>query len=94
MKLNIQSNIDFRYAGLVSGVVLLVGLILSNFLIPSIVNMFIKKMVILMPGSFFRQSQDQVSSTLNIYMFNVTNPDEVLNGGIPKMQEIGPYVYE
>lgn len=30
----------------------------------------------------------------NIYLFNVTNPDEAANGGVPIVQEIGPYVFE
>lgn len=28
-----------------------------------------------------------------VYMFNVTNANEVLEGAIPKVQEIGPYIY-
>jgi hypothetical protein len=30
----------------------------------------------------------------NIYVFNVTNFDDVQNGANPVVQEIGPYVYE
>jgi len=32
--------------------------------------------------------------SFNIYVFNVTNPDEVQNGSNPVVQEVGPYVYE
>lgn len=28
-----------------------------------------------------------------VYIFNVTNPKEILDGGIPKINEIGPYIY-
>lgn len=28
-----------------------------------------------------------------VYIFNVTNVDEIQKGGQPKLEEIGPYVY-
>jgi lysosome membrane protein 2 len=31
---------------------------------------------------------------LKVYLFNVTNPDEVENGGIPVFQELGPFTYQ
>lgn len=29
-----------------------------------------------------------------VYVFNISNPDEVMAGGKPKLQEIGPYYFE
>lgn len=29
-----------------------------------------------------------------IYVFNVTNRDEINNGELPKLAEVGPYVYK
>lgn len=29
-----------------------------------------------------------------VYFFSILNPDEVQNGANPKIQEIGPYIYE
>lgn len=33
-------------------------------------------------------------SHLSVYAFNLTNPNEVLNGAKPRLQEVGPYVYK
>lgn len=30
----------------------------------------------------------------NVYIFNVSNPMEVQQGGLPIVKEIGPYVYK
>ncbi|CAG9808926.1 unnamed protein product [Chironomus riparius] len=32
--------------------------------------------------------------TFKIYIFNITNPDDILNGNKPKLNEIGPYVFD
>lgn len=29
-----------------------------------------------------------------IYLFNITNKDEVQTGGKPKLQQVGPYYFE
>lgn len=31
---------------------------------------------------------------INIYLFHVDNPNDVLSGELPKLIERGPYVYE
>ncbi|ETO05042.1 lysosomal integral membrane glycoprotein, partial [Reticulomyxa filosa] len=41
---------------------------------------------------FFLKSESGVQ-LFNFYVYNITNPYEVLNGSIPQLQEIGPYIY-
>lgn len=32
--------------------------------------------------------------TFKVYVFNVTNGDDIVQGAKPKVEEIGPYVFE
>ena len=34
-----------------------------------------------------------IEPLLKLYVFNITNPQEVLEGADPQTQELGPYVY-
>lgn len=43
--------------------------------------------------SFNMWKEIPVPFYLSIYFFEVTNPEEVLNGGKPQVRERGPYVY-
>ena len=31
---------------------------------------------------------------MKLYIFNVTNKEEIMKGAKPKLQELGPYVYK
>lgn len=43
-----------------------------------------------------RELFEEVPFAINfrVYIFNVTNPDEVTAGGKPILQELGPYHFE
>merc|ERR1719186_278977 len=44
--------------------------------------------------SFFSWLEPPVEERLEVYAFNVTNPEEVAQGGKPYLVEIGPFVYK
>lgn len=41
----------------------------------------------------WNSSQLDMVHYFKIYLFNVTNPQDVISGGKPDVQEAGPYVY-
>lgn len=50
----------------------------------------------LKPGSDIRALYTKVPFPVDfkIYLFNITNSEEVTKGAKPKLQEVGPYVFE
>lgn len=28
-----------------------------------------------------------------VFIFNVSNPSEIIDGGVPRVKEVGPYIY-
>lgn len=48
------------------------------------------------PGSEIRKMFEKVPFAIDfkIYVFNYTNPEEVMRGGTPHVQEVGPYMFE
>ncbi|CAH8674936.1 unnamed protein product [Schistosoma rodhaini] len=68
-----------------------IGLFTFNHLFASLIS---RKLAIL-PGSeiFDNWKSPSVPVYFSIYLYNLTNPEEVLNGGRPRFDEVGPYVY-
>jgi hypothetical protein len=57
---------------------------------------FIFQQINLKPGGQIRDLFTKVPFPLDfkIYVFNLTNPAEVMNGMKPRVHEIGPYMFE
>ncbi|XP_018654511.1 CD36-like class B scavenger receptor [Schistosoma mansoni] len=68
-----------------------IGLFTFNHLFASLIS---RKLAIL-PGSeiFDNWKSPSVPVYFSIYLYNLTNPEEVLSGGRPRFDEVGPYVY-
>ncbi|KAL7019297.1 hypothetical protein ACKWTF_011068 [Chironomus riparius] len=66
------------------------------FILPRIVKYVLKRNVQLRKGSQMRPLFENIPFplTFKIYIFNITNPDDILNGNKPKLNEIGPYVFD
>ncbi|CAH8629035.1 unnamed protein product [Schistosoma intercalatum] len=69
----------------------IIGLFIFNYLFASLIS---RKLAIL-PGSeiFDNWKSPSVPVYFSIYLYNLTNPQEVLSGGRPRFTEVGPYVY-
>lgn len=51
-------------------------------------------MFTLMRGSYLRNQQRKIPFVFKVYFWNTTNPDEVMQGGKPQLQELGPFVFQ
>lgn len=51
--------------------------------------------MLLTPGSivFEAYSNDDTAIITRLYAFNLLNEEEVLKGGKPLFEEVGPYIY-
>ncbi|XP_023576256.1 scavenger receptor class B member 1 isoform X2 [Octodon degus] len=64
-------------------------------LVPSLIRQQVAKNVRIDPSSlsFSMWKEIPVPFYMSVYFFDVMNPDEVLQGATPEVQERGPYVY-
>lgn len=63
---------------------------------PSLIESKIKQETSLINGSelFYLWQKPPFPTKFNIYVFNITNPDDVQIGKLPIIKELGPYVYD
>ncbi|XP_028176441.1 sensory neuron membrane protein 2 [Ostrinia furnacalis] len=80
----------------VSLVALIVSVILAAWGFPKIVSKQIQKNIQIDNSSvmFEKWRKIPMPLTFNVYVFNVTNVEDVNNGAKPRLQQIGPYAYK
>ncbi|EAA07986.4 AGAP002451-PA [Anopheles gambiae str. PEST] len=87
---------NFKKIGLICVAVLLCGMVFSYGIFPSILRFMIKQNVLLKPGTQIRDMFEKIPFPLDfkLHIFNVTNPDEIMRGGKPRVNDIGPLYFE
>ncbi|XP_026730371.1 sensory neuron membrane protein 2 [Trichoplusia ni] len=79
------------------GAILVVGsCVLSFVFVPEIIKNVIKGEVVLINDTIQMERFETVPFALrfSVRLFNLTNPDAVMTGGVPVLEEVGPYVYQ
>lgn len=87
--------INWSIFGLV-GLLLAIGTLLFHyFVLPIAIHYQVTKTLALVNGTeaWDRFVNTPIPVILNVYFFNVDNPDGVLQGEKPKLTQVGPYVY-
>ncbi|XP_024937885.1 sensory neuron membrane protein 2 [Cephus cinctus] len=71
------------------------GAFLRYWLFPLLVEQQVTKSVKLIAGTdaYERWEELPIPIIFKVYFFNVSNPEEVHEGGTPNVTEIGPYIY-
>ncbi|XP_067633281.1 sensory neuron membrane protein 1-like [Eurosta solidaginis] len=79
-----------------SAIALAFGIFVGFIGFPKLLRKMIKSQLNLKPGSEPREMWEQFPFPLNfsVYVFNLTNADEVQNGGKPRLQEVGPFIFD
>ncbi|XP_055324872.1 sensory neuron membrane protein 2 [Sitodiplosis mosellana] len=82
--------------GAICGIVsAILGAFFGWVLFPALVAIEIDKQTVLEEGTEQFERFVNIPQPLHfkVFIFNVTNPNEVIEGGVPKVKEIGPYIY-
>lgn len=87
---------NFKIYGLICAIFVIFGVLYGTTIFPLIFKLMLKRQTELRPGAEMRAMWEIIPFYLGfkIYLFNITNPNEVLNGNKPILEEIGPYFFE
>ncbi|XP_063708642.1 sensory neuron membrane protein 1-like [Culicoides brevitarsis] len=87
---------NYKKFAKISGGMLAVSIIYGFILFPIIMKSTTKALLKLNPGAKLREEiylPIPIDIGFNVYLMNITNPDEVQKGATPIMQEVGPYCF-
>ncbi|EDS45591.1 conserved hypothetical protein [Culex quinquefasciatus] len=89
-------NVNFRKVAIICACTMVVGLTVSMAILPELVNLMLRQNVLLKPGTQMRGMFEKMPFPLDfkIHLFNVSNPEEIMKGGKPKIKDVGPYYFE
>ncbi|XP_011306891.1 sensory neuron membrane protein 1 [Fopius arisanus] len=82
--------------GIAGGSLFMFGTLFGFAIFPPFLKSQLKKQVTLKPGGDVRKMWEVVPFGIDfrVYLFNITNPDEIKTGAKPIVKEVGPFFYE
>ncbi|XP_055374670.1 sensory neuron membrane protein 1-like [Condylostylus longicornis] len=89
-------KINFKKLAIFFLILLIFGILVNWLAFPFFLKRAIQNKVVLTPKSETRKLWEKVPFPVDfkVYVFNITNPDEVTNGGRPHVQEVGPFFFD
>lgn len=95
MQINL-SKLNHEKFAKISSALLVLSVLWCMILFPKLLKVIVKMQSVLKPGA---RNREKIYLNLpfeldfRLYMFNITNPEEVQQGGTPIVQEVGPYMF-
>lgn len=87
---NVFINVNFKKILILSFLAIVFGIGFAGFLMPKIIRLAMRLQLRVTPGTMTRSMFQEIPFPLHfrVFLFNVTNPDEVMSGGKPMLQEL------
>lgn len=86
---NFLFQVNFKKIFILSFVAMVFGVGFAGFLMPKVFRMVLKMQLRVVPGTLAREMYQTVPFAIHfrVFLFNITNPEEVMSGGKPMLQE-------